>query len=73
MVGQTITRENKTVDLGVKISDDAQFHGQNKKAAANGRGRAGWIGRVIKTRGKYEMLNLYKELVLPLLDYCSPL
>ena len=67
------TRKNKIVDLGVIISDDAKFHDQNKKAAANGRGRAGWICRVFNTRSKHEMLILYKALVLPLLEYCSPL
>ena len=71
--GTTIDRKNYIVDLGVVMSDTAKFHGQNKKSAANGRGRAGWICRVFNTRGRCEMLTLYKVLVLPLLEYCSPL
>ena len=58
--GQTITRKNKIVDLGVIISDDAKFHDQNKKVAANGRRTAGWFCRVFHTRGKHEMVILYK-------------
>ena len=65
--------ENYIVDLGVVMSHTAKFHCQNKKAAADGRSRAGWICRVFNTRVRCEMLTLYKVLVLHLLEYCCPL
>ena len=71
--GEIITRNNKTIELGIIISYDAKLHDQNEKAAANGRGRAAWICRVFNTRGKHEILIIYKALFLPLLEYSSPL
>ena len=64
-----LPEKNEIFNLGVIISDYAKVDDQNKKSAANGRGRAGWICRVLNTRGKYEMFILYKTLVLPLLGY----
>jgi ribonuclease P/MRP protein subunit RPP40 len=57
-------------DLGVVFSNDLKFHTQCLIAAKKANKILGLIFRTIKNRSKKIMLNLYKALVRPQLDYC---
>ena len=63
------TREEK--DLGIMISDDLKVQSQCIKAANTGNKILGMIYRTFTNKTKNIMLQLYKSLVRPHLDYCS--
>ena len=71
-VGCYINRTRGTKDIGVFALDDRTFHGQIMKSSLSGKRKAGSICRVFNTRSEREMF-LYKDLVLPLIEYCCPL
>ena len=57
-------------DLGVVFTNDLTLHTQCLTAAKKANKILGMIYRTIKNRSKKIMLNLYKSLVRPQLDYC---
>ena len=57
-------------DLGVIFTNDLKLHTQCLTAAKKANKILGMIYRTIKNRSKKIMLNLYKSLVRPQLDYC---
>ena len=63
-----VCKEEK--DLGVIFTNDLKFNTQCLTAAKKGNKILGMIYRTIKNRTKKIMLNLYKSLVRPQLDYC---
>ena len=70
---EVIVQKPRTCDLGVVVSDSANFDDQVNNLATKGRQRIGWILRVFKTRERTPMLVLYRSLVLPILEYCCQL
>ena len=57
-------------DLGVIVTNDLKCKTQCLAAAKKGNKMLGMIYRAIKFKNKRIMLNLYKSLVRPHLDYC---
>ena len=71
--GEIIERKDDLRDLGVQFSSDATFTIHVANIAQKCRALVGWIFRVFRTRERNIMLTLFKSLVLPHLEYCSPL
>ena len=71
--GLQITPKDHTKDLGVTMSDDCSFSKQIDKVITKAKSLISWILRSFKTRKTKPMLQLYKSLVLPILEYCSVL
>ena len=68
--GKNLEKVTEEKDLGVLISDDFKFGNQCSKAAKKGNQILGMIKRTITCKNKKVMLNLYKSLVRPHLEYC---
>ena len=60
-------------DLGVLVQSDGMFTNHIVEVVNGARSQMGWILRSFATRSVQVMLTLYKTLVLPRLEYCSPL
>ena len=60
-------------DLGVAMSNDLTFSHHIKNIVAKARKLSGWILRTFKSRNKDVLITLFKSLVIPVLEYCSPL
>lgn len=71
--GTTIQPKDCTKDLGVIMSNTATFKDHIAKAIETARDLSSWILRSFKTRSKDLMLQLWKTMVIPRLDYCSQL
>ena len=59
-------------DLGVLISDDLKWSNHCVQAYTKANRVLGMINRTIRSRDKRILLSLYKSLVRPHLEYCSP-
>jgi len=70
MGGKTLSKVIEEKDLGVIISKDFKVANQCNKAAAKGNQILGLINRTISCKKKKVILNLYKSLVRPHLEYC---
>ena len=70
---QEIERKENLCDLGIQFSSDGTFKVHIANIAQKCRGSIGWILRVFKSRDSTTMMTLFKSLVLPHLEYCSPL
>ena len=57
-------------DLGVTIDRDLKTSKQCMRAAATANSVLGMISRTISSRSSYIIVNLYKSLVKPHLEYC---
>ena len=68
-----VEREEVVRDLGVMLSEDAQFKNHIDKVVAKTRQKSGWILRTFVNRSPYLMRTLLKTLVLAHVDYCSQL
>ena len=55
------------------MSNNADSHDHTSNIARSSRMKLGWIIRTFQTRDRTTMLTLWKELVIPILDYCSQL
>ena len=71
--GITIQPKTSTKDLGVVMSNTATFKDHIEKVIETARDLSSWILRSFKTRSKDLMLQLWKTIVIPRLDYCSQL
>ena len=67
---QKLAEITEEKDLGVIISNDLKVSKQCGKAASKGNQILGLIKRTIISRKKKVLLNLYKTLVRPHLEYC---
>ena len=67
---QKLEEINEEKDLEIIISNDFKVGRQCDKAANKGNQILGLIKRTIISRKKKVILNLYKTLVLPHLEYC---
>ena len=68
-----IHEREEVTDLGVVMTNSANFVSQVAEVASRGRQRVGWIFRVFKTRERAPIMTLYRALVLPILEYCCQL
>jgi len=71
--GTQIQEKITTRDLGVIISSTADFKTHIKTLAETVCVLSSWILRSFKSRSKTVLLQLWKSLVIPRLDYCSQL
>ena len=71
--GLQITPNDHTKDLGVTMPDDCSFRKQIDKVITKAKSLISCILQSFKTRKTKPMLQLYKSLVLPILEYCSVL
>ena len=62
-----------TKDLGVIMSNTGDFKDHISKVTETVRDLSAWILRSFKSRSKTLMLQLWKSIVIPHLDYCSQL
>ena len=71
--GEEITVKNSTRDLGVVMSSTGEFKDHITQLLDTVRDLSHWILRSFKSRSPTVMLQLWKSLVIPRLDYCSQL
>ena len=71
--GMDIETLHDTKDLGITLSDSANFNEHITKVAATGRQVAGWARRTFQNHNRKVMLTLLKTLITPKLEYCCPL
>ena len=72
-VGTVIEEKSQTKDLGVIMSTTANFASHIESVADTVRDLSAWILRSFRNRTKTVMLQLWKSMVIPHLDYCSQL
>ena len=70
MAGHKLEKVSEERDLGVIISNNFKVSGQCIKAASKGNQILGLINRTITCKNKKVILNLYKSLVRPHIEYC---
>ena len=63
----------KVKDLRVIMNDQATVKDHIEKALSKARQKMGWILRTFRTKNKWFMKHMFKNLVLPHIDYCSQL
>jgi hypothetical protein len=68
-----IEEKQMTKDLGVIMSNSGDFNGHISKVTETVRDLSSWILRSFKSRSPTLMLQLWKSIVIPHLDYCSQL
>jgi hypothetical protein len=71
--GSEIEFKQHVKDLGVTVSDNGTFKQHIQNVVLKARQKSGWIFRTFHTRARFPMIILWKQLVRPLLDYCSQL
>ena len=68
-----IESKTSTKDLGVTMAASADFKVHIDNITETAKDLTAWILRSFKTRSKMVMLQLWKSIVIPRLDYCSQL
>ena len=71
--GQPITVKSSTKDLGVIMSSTGGFNEHINGIIDTVRDLSAWILRSFKSRSRLLMLQLWKSVVIPRLEYCSQL
>ena len=71
--GNKIVSKDAVRDLGVTMDVDGTFTTHINKLVSKVNELSGWILRTFQSREKDVLLTLWKSLVIPHLDYCSPL
>ena len=71
--GNEIKVKDFTKDLGVTMSSSADFKIHIESLVQTVKDLSSWILRSFKSRSKLIMLQLWKSIVIPRLDYCSQL
>ena len=69
-IGTTIEEKASTKDLGVIMSSTADFKAQIDSIVETVKDLSSWILRSFKSRSRLVMLQLWKSIVIPRLDYC---
>ena len=70
MNGENIQVVEQEIDLGVELKNDLKWVAQCMKAAKKGNQILWLIYRTFECRSKKRIMQLYKSLVRPHLDYC---
>ena len=68
-----ITEKQTVKDLGILMSNSGEFKDHISKVVSTVRDLSAWILRSFKSRSPTLMLQLWKSMVIPHLDYCSQL
>ena len=68
--GQLLSVAHEERDLGIMVSSDLKVSNQCAKAVATANRVLGMISRTISDKSKGTVLQLYKSLVRPHLEYC---
>ena len=71
--GQPIKETQVAKDLGVWMTDDLRPDVHIQKAVQGASSVSGYILRTFHTRDQHDLKTLMKQLIIPKLDYCSPL
>ena len=71
--GSTIQPKSALKDLGVTMSSSGHFTDHINKITETVRNLSAWILRSFKSRSRILLLQLWKSIVIPRLDYCSQL
>ena len=71
MQGQLLNEAVSEKDLGVTFTNDLKVATQCKEVYAKANQMLGLVSRTIQFRNPSVLMNLYKSLVRPHLDYCS--
>jgi hypothetical protein len=66
-----ITEKQSVKDLGILMSNSGEFKDHISKVVGTVRDISAWILRSFKSRSPTLMLQLWKSMVIPHLDYCS--
>jgi len=72
MNGTALESINEEKDLGIFITDDLKWSTHCQQAYTRANRVLGMINSTIISRDKRILLSLYKTLVRPHLEYCSP-
>jgi len=73
MDNQYLQEVSEEKDLGILITSDLKSAAQVMEACKKANRALGMIGRTIKYKNKSILLSLYKSLVRPHLEYCTPM
>ena len=68
--GNQIQISDQVKDLGVIMSSSGKFEDQIEAVVSKSRQTCGWILRVFRSRQREVMLQLFKSMVLPIVEYC---
>ena len=68
--GDRIIDRVNTKDLGIIMSQDCRFTEHIEEVVKKASRQAAWVLRTFSSREPYLMLTLFKQLVLPILEYC---
>ena len=68
-----IPTKHSVRDLGIHIDDDLSFGTHIENIHKKCRQLIGWIFRSFTTRFPYPMMLLWKSIILPRLEFCSPI
>ena len=60
-------------DLGIKMANDLTFNTHVSNVIRNMRQKASWTFRTFQTREEKTLKTIWRSLILPIADYCSPL
>ena len=71
--GEPIERFETLRDLGVILSEEANFKAHIQHVEKKVRRQIGWVLRTFYCRSTYFMKTIYKTLIVPHIDYCSQL
>jgi hypothetical protein len=71
--GEPIERFETLRDLGVILSEEANFKAHIQHVEKKVRRKIGWVLRTFYCRSTYFKKTLYKTLIVPHIDYCSQL
>ena len=69
----TLDESEHVLDLGVTLSNTFSFEYHINNITRKASQKCFWILSVFSTRDPFVMLNLFKSLVLSVIEYCSPL
>ena len=71
--GQSIEQKKNVKDLGIIMSDSANFSDNIALVAKKAKNRASWILRTFQSRDEHLMKTLLKTLIYPIAEYCCQL
>ena len=71
--GEIIEEKTNLRDLGVRMQKDATFDEHIARVQSAGRRWCSWVLRTFSSRQSDIMLVLWKQLILPRIEYCSPM
>ena len=71
--GEIIQEKTETRDLGITMSNEADFDVHINNTVNKAKQQMGWILRSFNTREAQPMMTLFKTMILPTIEYCSQL